>query len=350
MRWLYKLLFTAKDRVSLYDKLHKYLSDGKPIAAAIDKMLARAKINKNSIRVAVLTDMQLALRRGSTVTKGLSYWSPKSEQMFLQAAELRGALVSGLEQAKDSAIVTSEIVGLMRKMSFTFIGYMCIPFIILYGFYSVFIPLLLQQLPLDLWPATGQGMYNITYLLFHFWPITLVQFVGTIIFYAWAIPNWKSGLREIITRIPLIGTPFQMYQLMQTAMFLKSLSSLMALGTPIDTALQDMTKLAPPWVKKHLLLMRNGLSKGRSETAALSTGFLSKDIQDDLQDYGDMSSFADTMAQIGKTSSKEVIEKITTFTVIILFIGQIMVGSTIALAYVSFLQTNMVAKDYVENH
>src|SRR4051794_19036280 len=98
-RWWAKTQFGASARLHLYRKIAKMLSNGLPLLKILDELYDRASFQgtKTGEPLAIiLNDCRRMVQNGRTLSEGLDWWAPKTEQMIIMAGEQAGRLESTL--------------------------------------------------------------------------------------------------------------------------------------------------------------------------------------------------------------------------------------------------------------
>jgi type II secretory pathway component PulF len=301
-----KLRFNLKARMSLYDRLAKFLSANIDLVRSLKTIRDRYKEQKD-YRADVLTEWIIAMENGQKFSEAIQDWVPAGEHMLIAANERGKGLVHGLEQAGVLSSAASRIKGAI-------IGGALFPIILVFALCSVILmfrskmmPVFTTLLPIAAWPASGRSLAHVANFI-HDEAIFLIAFaIGVTFVIGKTMGTWVRSPRPIFDHFP----PWSIYRSQQASSFLIALASLISAGISNYDALRMMSRNASPWMRRHLMKMMAAMKLGGDEPGkALNTGLMDREAAGDVEDYSKLSSFQSAIFVLGERSLEEGVKSI----------------------------------------
>ena len=206
-----------------------------------------------------------------------------------------------------------------------------------------FQPMLVQQLPLERWPASGQNLAFLSRSVIEFWWLFAPLVMGLMAGIAWLLPNWTGAGRESIAKVPGVNVLFGTYASYQSAGFLIGLVSMHSAGITLSESLKRMRELASPWMAAHMDEMLDKLRQGIRDGEAMDTGMLPREMADDVIDYSRSTSFGEALEAVGKTAIEDGVKKVTAAAAVANFLALMLVGGAIVSVYATTTQVTQSA-------
>ncbi len=292
-----RLQFGAGERLRVYRKIAKMLSNGLPLLKLLDELHQRASEDgrkPDEALAIVLGEWRRTVQNGRMLSEAMAWWVPKSEQMIIMAGEQAGRLEAGLASAVK---VVEASTGIRRAI----VGGLAYPVTILamvLGYIYLFGVQVIPQFSRIVDPASWRGAAKSLHIMSTFvqqWMLPLVvAFAVVVVAVLVAMPRWRGSMRIFLDRLP----PFSIYRLVVGSSFLMSFAALQSAGLTVEKSLVRLSDLAGPWLRERmdgaLLGIKSGLNCGEA-LRQTGYGFPSKEIVDDLCTYAEFRGFSDAL-------------------------------------------------------
>lgn len=342
-RWLAKRLFGNTARAKIYDKFARFIDDGGLTETEAIASFQRRYETRNDVREVIFTEWRAALERGEKFHEAIADWVSPSEQVLIAAGEESGKLGKALR-------TTSFFLTAQGQMLSALISRLIMPAILLLGMIAIvvmfgleFQPMLVQQLPLEQWPESGQKLAFMSRAIIEFWWLITPLLVGLVAGVAWLLPNWTGAVRDAVGKLPGVNLLFGTYASYQSAGFLIGLVSMHSAGITLSESLKRMRELASPWMAAHMDEMLDKLRRGIRDGEAMDTGMLPRDMADDVIDYSRSTSFGEALEAVGKTAIEDGVKKVTAAAAVANFLALMLVGGAIVSVYATTMQVTQSA-------
>jgi len=312
-RWWAKTQFTDAVRMRLYRKIAKMLANGLPLLKILEELQDRASENgakPNEPLAIVLEDCRRTVQNGGSLSEGLEWWAPRTEQMILYAGEQSGRLENAL-------VAVIDVVQAGRKIKSVILGGIAYPMAILflvivyiYLFGTRVIPQFTRIIDPSGWHGPAKSLYIMSQIVQDWMVYIVLALALVVVAVIAAMPRWRGSIRVFLDRY----APFSIYRLVVGSGFLMAFSALQSAGVTVEKSLQRLSALADPWLRERLdgalLGVRSGLNCGEALRNA-GYGFPSKEVVDDLCVYAEYRGFADALKMLADEWMEEGIEQIT---------------------------------------
>lgn len=313
-RWWAKTQFRETERLRLYRKIAKMLSNGLPMLKVLEELYDRASHHgrkPNEPLAIVMDDCRRTVQNGGFLSEGLESWVPRVEQMIILAGEQSGRLEITL-----GAVI--NVVQAGKKIKSVILGGLAYPITILslilvyvYVFGTRVIPQFARMVDPSSWKGAAKSLYIMSTVVQNWMIYIVIGLVLLIIGILVSMPRWRGNLRVFFDRF----APYSIYRLIAGSSFLVAFSALQFAGITVEKSLVRLSTLAQPWLRERLdgalLGVKSGLNCGEALRNA-GYGFPSKEMIDDLCVYADYKGFADALKMLADEWMEEGVETITT--------------------------------------
>jgi type II secretory pathway component PulF len=269
---LRRLSVSGKARGALYESLRVMLENNVPMLEALkvlyDQHSTKGK-RPNAGMALMVRQALLSVQSGrdnSSLASGLAGWIPSHEQMLLAAGE-KGR---GLPAALASAAYVQEQIAKMRgvilaSMALPVMFLVAIGGILTYFSFSV-MPIFTGMVPDRFWQGPAATLRGMTNLVTH-WGIVILLGVAALAFLiGWSFPRWTGRYRILADKLP----PYSLYRIFQGASFMIAFAAMIASGTKVGDALQQMRRNASPWLEERLFAMITHINRGKQVGDAMA--------------------------------------------------------------------------------
>lgn len=307
-----KLQLTTNERLRLYRKIGKMLSNGLPLLKVLEELELRASHGgrkPNEAMAIVLGDWRHAVQNGGMLAEGMAGWVPESEQLIILAGEQAGRIetalmsVAGVVQSSKK-IRASILAGLAYPVM---VLAMTICYVYLFG--TRVIPRFEQFANPAQWQGAARSLYVMSGFVQHWLWLCLIAFGLFIALVGWSMPHWNGRVRTYLDRMP----PYSVYRLVVGSGFLMAFASLQASGFTVEKSLVRLGANARPWLRARiddtLFGVKSGLNAGEAMRNA-GYRFPSQEIVDDLCVYSEYGGFAEALKTIAEEWLEDGVETI----------------------------------------
>lgn len=312
-RWWAKSQFTESQRLRIYRKIAKMLSNGLPLLKILDELYLRAseqgKKTKEPLAI-ILDDCRRMVQNGRMLSEGLEPWIPGSEQMIIMAGEQSGRLEATMLAVIDVVLAGKKI----KDVIIAGISYPAAIFALILTYIYVFGTRVIPQFTTLVDPANWRGAARSLYLMSQFVQNYMLYFVLSFSLIILAIilsmPLWRGDTRVFFDRF----APYSIYRLIAGSGFLMAFSALQFAGVTVEKALMRLSDISSPWLRERLdgalLGIKSGLNCGEALRNA-GYGFPDKEVIDDLCVYAEYKGFAEALRILADEWMKDGVDKIT---------------------------------------
>lgn len=337
---LMKFSFNYKKRMAMYRMLEKMTAEPAmlQINEAVEELRA-LEINKElkTPMWYVYDDIMEQMRSSDAdFAKSLAKYVPQQDTMIIAASE-QDDITLGFSTVIDNNKKTAE----MKKAFVSALSYpllmVCVLLALLYYFSIKVIPAFVDNIPPGVTLSPSSILLEDLSNNFDWWfSIVVICLIGLVFLTIWALPNFTSKYRKYLEDIP----PFNMYRLMVGCGFLFALNSLGKAGFMQIDALEQMEKLAKPYLRFRIRtvmeLMADGMDIGQSLIAS-KLNFPDKQMVLELAIQTKYSE-SDSLEILSTTLANDGLEVIRHQAQILKFLITLLVFSTIGFLYFSVYQ------------
>lgn len=310
------------NRADFYMDLAEALDDKASLYSHLEKMRTRAHQRKQGISI-LLAQWVKRMEHGKPFSEAVRGTVPSMDGMILRASEDSGKLAQGLR-------FLSAAVSKAGNMKSALVSAIAMPALltlfqvaIISGFSYFMVPILTQIMKPEKWPLLGRMLFGLSQFVVAFGPYLLILLIAGIVAFVLSLPRWTGPMRARFDR----HLPYSIYRDYNGAIFLVTVAALMQSGVGLIESLKILREAGSPWMRWHISKMINSLERDSTNpAAALNTGILPPKIADRISDYGERSSFTESMGKIGLTAVDRVAEIVsksakTMNTVMTIFVG-----------------------------
>jgi type II secretory pathway component PulF len=335
-----KTVMSYKKRMAMYRMLEKMT--GEPavlqINEAIDELKALEVTKDLRSRMWFVYDDVMEQMRSSDAdfANALSRYVPQQDTMIIAASE-QDDITLGFTTVIENNKKTSE----MKKAFTNALSYpmlmVCVLLALLYYFSVKVIPAFVENIP------NGVTLSPTSVILmkmangFNWWfSILVLMIVGLSGLTIWALPNFTNRWRKYLENIP----PFNMYRIMVGCGFLFALNSLGKAGFMQIDALEQMAKLAKPYLRYRIDAVMELMADGMDIGQALIESKLDFPDKQMVRELAIQTKYSDddSLEVLSNTLAEDGLEVITGQAQGLRFIITIIVFSTIGFLYFSVYQ------------
>lgn len=303
-----KLTFTQNARLELFKKMIPFIEDGVDLHQLIG-LLAKEYASLSSIdaRALVLKEWSVAMENANNFSTTITPWVSNTDSMMISTGEEGGKLVSALTNVIKANEDTQRIKGTI-KSALSYPGFLLLVLMGIMTLSSVkIIPTLEEIMPYESWPHGAQNFYDFTNFFTGNWVIMLGGFIALIYGIKFSFEHWTNPLRKYVDQVP----PWSSYRAISSAMFLISLSALMATGMPAYDAVKSLSDYSNAYVKQQLGKTISLMDNGRGLGDSLDTNFMNKETGMDIRIYSQASDATKSMDRVGRNAIENTIRSVT---------------------------------------
>lgn len=294
--WLAKKTL-RKHRADFYYDLGATLQDRVPLVTTLRKYEMRARLRKPST-VPMYAQMLKGLQTGS-LSHSLSGIATPMEQTLIDATQAAGdsAMADGLLLMSSMVEKTDKMLTSIRKALF----YPCGMLLMFSGMLTAFalsaVPVLVELMPPEKWPLSGRILYKVSMIIRDHGLLIACFIVFAFLAFVLSLPRWTGSSRSWVDR----RLPYSLYRDYSGSLLLISLASMMRSGVSLRSALERSMKFSSPWTRWHVRRILSNLSKPNTPHfgQAFSTGLLSPQMEDRVQDASERRDPVDAFVRMG---------------------------------------------------
>lgn len=285
-------------RADFYEDIAERVAEGASFYVEIKELRDYAKRKKRPGHVRLYGNILRRLEEGKGVADSLRGMVPESDLMALSAAEASGSLAKGLSFVANAVRASSEIAGTIKKA----LVYPIVIFTMLLGVLVLFsfflMPVYTKVVPVDMWPAWGRQVYELSMFFKSFWWLVIGGVVFLVWLMFWSFGNWsRSSVRDRLDR--LAATPWGLYRTFQASLFMISLAAMMESGVSLGASLDRLQQRSTPWMRMQIGRISKRLALMPSEPAtAFDTGLFNDQTMQRIQAFGRRASFHEAISKL----------------------------------------------------
>ena len=309
-----KSQFTVNERLRMYRKVAKMLSNGLPLLKIIEELRDRASENgrkPNEPLAIILDDCRRMVQNGHLFAEGLELWIPKTEQMIILAGEQSGRLEITLASVIQVVIASKKIKSVIIGGIAYPIAIFTLIIVYIYVFGTRVIPQFTKLVDPANWHGAAKSLYIMSQLVQNYMLYVVVGVIAFILMILISMPRWCGNVRVFFDQFP----PYSIYRLIVGSGFLTAFSALQFAGITVEKALLRLSANADPWLRERLdgalLGVKSGLNCGEALRNS-GYGFPSKEVVDDLCVYAEYKGFAEALKLLSEEWMEEGVEAIDT--------------------------------------
>ncbi|MFC7518875.1 type II secretion system F family protein [Herbaspirillum sp. GCM10030257] len=312
-RWWAKTQFTDTVRLRLYRKIAKMLSNGLPLLRILEELRDRASEHgkkPNEPLAIVLDDCRRMVQNGRSLSEGLEWWIPRTEQMIIMAGEQAGRLEVTLVAVTDVVLAEKKIKSVIVGGIIYPLAVFSLVIVYIYLFGTRVIPQFARMVDPTAWQGAAKSLYVMSTLVQNWMLYLIVLLIAVVAGVLTSMPLWRGNLRVFFDRF----APYSIYRLVIGSGFLMAFSALQFAGITVEKSLMRLSDMADPWLRERLdgalLGVKSGLNCGEALRNA-GYGFPSKEVVDDLCVYAEYKGFAEALKVLADEWMEEGIEQVT---------------------------------------
>ncbi len=265
--FLQRMMVSARDRASMYQKLVVLLDNNVLLVGALQELFD--VYSQDGRRVGgVATFLQHCRRtvaNGRAFSEAVAPWVSPVEASIIAAGERSGTLREAFKDATDLITGVSKIKWLVvggtiyPALLAGVIGY------ILYIIQGKLVPSLEKVAPPETWPGAAAVMYDLSRFTSNFGIPLVVFSIALIVAAIVSLPRLTGNLRYHLDRVP----PWSVYRQVQGSTLLLTVGTLIKSGIKLHDALLLLRENANPYLTERLDAVILGTTKGLNFGEAL---------------------------------------------------------------------------------
>ena len=342
-RWFQRQRFGAEERAMLYETLRNFVRQGFSPFDVIKKIEQNSRLFRVlplDVLRALMGSMRGAHRnQDASLGSALRPWVPNIESTIVTVGERTQRLATALDEAAQLIRFKSRLTGLI-------VGNLSYPaFLLLLAATGVsvlsafLVPTLDGIQERDQWGPSARALGfmadhgNVLYAV-----IMAVVALFVAVFFS-TLNRRPGAFRDLLDRyVP----PWSIYRKIQASTALLSLSMLVTSGVPFATAVELLRDCSSPWMREHMVRILMRLRAGNSEGAALAGSAGPGTLFDaltawEISLYSANSSMASKLRDLAQGSIDRVEATIRRTSIVLRFVGMVLVVLVALLVYSSFL-------------
>lgn len=332
-------------RAMLYQLLRDYVANKSSLTETFGTLARRKREDRDPMYLVFDALLHLVRDKNIDVFDALRRLVPADEVLLIESYPSH-RMALGFEQARQAAIQRQEISSTMRSTLGLPLMSLTIGFGALYVLLKEQVPLFSSILPIEQWPSSAKGLLWLHTMFVEYLGVTVGLLVLLVLWISlYSLKQPAGGHRRLVDWLP----PWSLQRGLQASTFLNALGALVNERVSIVLAVERIQRVAPPYLRSQLAIVRRRLDDNQPPGRALSVDLFDKDTAGYVRDFIEQPSFGETMINLAGEKHKALRQKISGFAV--------MVGVIIILAvngingYVAFtgFQLNQQVKEFYSN-
>lgn len=321
----------TKGRRRLWLKLGKLIGNGVPIRQALETIYdSRIETGgKSHPQTLALGEWLAGIKNGERLSVMLEGWTGDEERMLISAGEQSGRPEEALKSAARVLQAKTQINGAVIGGIAYPVVLLGIAFSVLYVFGFMIVPAFLKIAGPDKWTGVAKQMINLSLFSKHWLWLVALSLITTFVVFIYSLPRWDGRMRVLLDRY----APFSIYRVMNGSTWLIGLAALVEAGVRVETALEQLSSTASPWMKTRIEACLAGTRSGLNMGEALSKSgyeFPDREIIVDLGVYSSMGGFDAALSILGNEWLEESVGQIKSRMDVVFGASILLVGSLVA--------------------
>lgn len=271
MRITYNRRFTAEQQLQFLVDFGQWLGDGQSPNRALSGMELMAKERKANTEIKIITKLKHTLAEGKPIALGMREDFSKDLQLVVDVGQQAGCLSALIKSYQDfqqqrRALLKGCVQSLIYPCSLLIAALVAVAFI---G--TVIIPRFTElESGIEL-PIGSEILHTTGVFVFQFGPIILFLFPLLVVLLGLVIPRWQGPARRYFEGL----STFSIFRSYNAIYLLQGLSLLLFCRLSIEQALRIFETKSTPYLKTHIQVMRQRLSRGETQLhRVFATGLL----------------------------------------------------------------------------
>jgi len=296
-----RLTVRTEDRLKLFKKIAKYISDGIDLQTTIQQMSEEyLRQNPRDKRGLILSEWNAAMiMAGDDLSDAIEDWVGSTDTMMIKAGEDGGNLVDAIDNLiksnEDQQLIMSKVKGAL--------GYPFFLMAITYGMMWMsklkILPAFEGMVPPEDWPEKSAQFRDFTLFVTDNSPLIFGSFAVAVFLMNFSMARVTGFVRNILDKIE----PYASYKRVNSSLFLISLSAMMKTGTDVHSAIETLSRYSSPYVRSKLdYILDIMVEQGEDLGEALDENFFDKEVMMDVRLYTKGSVSTEAIIQIGQAS------------------------------------------------
>jgi type II secretory pathway component PulF len=328
-----KIMCGAADRQKAYMKLASLIDNGISLTGAVQEIWMRASKGgkkKGEPKAIMMQQWRDSVLAGRDLDQAIEGWATQQEQVMIGA----GARSGKLSEVLKDVVVFQQGIGRMKSALYGALAYPAVLFSatigVLSNFSSDVLPAFASVLPKQRWTGAAAIMGDVSdfvnnYLIHSVVALAIIGLVTIL-----SLPRWTSKGRVFFDRLP----PWSIYKTLMACSFMLSLSLLLKAGVQLPKALEQLSSMAPKYLKTRIQQTLNHVNSGETLGQALwltGNNFPSEEMVEDLQTFSRLSALDQFMNRVSKEVLEDGVKKIETQMKVLNNVCLIVLGVTVCM-------------------
>lgn len=319
------LLIGQKDRLSLFKKIAKYVSDGIDLQQAVSDMSQEyLNNNKRDVRGLLLAEWNAAMvEAAEDFSHAVSDFVSPTDAMMIKAGEESGNLVDALHNVIEANESQAEIRATVKSEMTLPAVLAVIIIIMMFVAKNMILPAFENMLDISDWPSNSMTFRSVTLFFAGNLPVLLISVVAIVYTISISLPNLTGIIRDkVLDRYP----PWSAYRKVNSSLFLISLSAMMKTGTAAYDSIKILWEYSPRYIQTKLEYILDLLEQGVDLGDALDRNFFDDETMMDVRLYTKGNVSTEAMVEVGKSSIENTKKSIAAIAVSLRFLMMFAAG------------------------
>jgi type II secretory pathway component PulF len=308
-RPLYRSSFGLRRKLWL--KLAKMEKNQVPVLEAITDLHSRRvdSHGENHPEAVALAEWILAMQNGVRFGQAIKGWVSPVEQMRIAAGDAAGELGDALVGTAFAMQASRRIQSAIVKGTFYPMVLCILAFLVLYVSGFKLVPMFSATVGVDQWRGMAKVMVTISLWARDWLWLAAIVFASLGIFYFTSLSWFDGRIRIWLDR----HMPYSVYRITQGTNWMLALAALQQAQIPMMNALEDLKKVANPWLSARIEACIAGIRAGYNLGESLHRseyGFPDKEIILDLRTYASVSGLEEALQSVAEEWIDETVEQI----------------------------------------
>lgn len=327
-----------KLRTKVYKKLGSLIKQSLSIKDIIIE-ITNIKDMENTPEYFFLKNIQKQMQKGKSFTDSVVGWVSDNELQLIKAGEKSG----DLEKSFSMAIKLTTRLKEIKKRIYSEAAYPAILILaslgLLYGLSTNIMPSLTGISNPNDWPSMSKNLYLLSYFVEKniFYIFLILLSLSSLITYT--LPKLTGNIRDRLDSFP----PYSTYKVLQSSIFLISLSTLLNAQITLKESILNLKKQANPYVSNKLKVMIKRIDKGETPGKSINTEFMGK-AGADIEIYSKAADFEKALLDLGDENMDDTLDVISQSMSLFRVLMLVLIGALVGWVVLSFFEVANTVK------
>lgn len=268
MRWLKRIaggvVLGRQMRVDVYLTIGDLLTSGFALEKALEIVISTLKDESKDVEAWILRHWSTALRRGR-FSQEIAVWVPASEAMIFAAYGRVDATALFVGAGRVTEMRDRQIKALVSALAMPVVLFFTLV-VMLWGAGGHFIPVMMDLIAEDDWPATSLIVRDVSLWLYAYPYIFGIAVTAVVAFFWVLILNWTGPGRARFDKI----APFSLYRVVVGSAFMFVLLEYLRAGLDLnDRTFEELKKSASRYTRHRIGAVQTLMSRGKGLGASM---------------------------------------------------------------------------------